>query len=203
MAAVSKNSHEGLSRARDPRNLELCAEAESKWENAENDTFYLVNDVIWESAMNGAPLIKRGWVLQERILSPRSLHFCENELFWECREKIACETYPTGIPSICSNNSQSNIKIREPSESESYEKTHLVHGTSKAKKDVAYDRWATWVVLYSRAYLTKDSDKLVAISTLAKFTRTALDDVYVAGLWRSKFVDQLVWSSFHRKFTTN
>jgi hypothetical protein len=37
------------------------------------------------------PLLSRGWVLQERLLSPRILHFCESELVWECREESLCE----------------------------------------------------------------------------------------------------------------
>ncbi|KAB2102133.1 hypothetical protein AG0111_0g9498 [Alternaria gaisen] len=37
------------------------------------------------------PLLKRGWVCQERLLSPRVLHFCEKELVWECRESSSCQ----------------------------------------------------------------------------------------------------------------
>lgn len=37
------------------------------------------------------PLLSRGWVLQERLLSPRILHFCSSELVWECREQSICE----------------------------------------------------------------------------------------------------------------
>jgi hypothetical protein len=32
--------------------------------------------------LNEAPLQKRGWVMQERILSPRIVHFTENQLCW-------------------------------------------------------------------------------------------------------------------------
>lgn len=37
------------------------------------------------------PLLSRGWVLQERLLSTRVLHFCASELIWECREESDCE----------------------------------------------------------------------------------------------------------------
>jgi hypothetical protein len=37
------------------------------------------------------PLLKRGWVCQERLLSPRLLHFCEKELVWECQESSSCQ----------------------------------------------------------------------------------------------------------------
>ncbi|USP73399.1 HET-domain-containing protein [Curvularia clavata] len=37
------------------------------------------------------PLLQRGWVCQERLLSPRVLHFCEKELVWECQESSTCQ----------------------------------------------------------------------------------------------------------------
>lgn len=50
------------------------------------------------------PLMTRGWAFQERLLSPRILHFCRSELVWECRELSVCEcggladqTSPGGI----------------------------------------------------------------------------------------------------------
>lgn len=40
----------------------------------------------------------RGWVTQERLLSPRTIYFAEEQIFWECSETLkACETYSTGI----------------------------------------------------------------------------------------------------------
>ncbi|KAK8087506.1 hypothetical protein PG994_002480 [Apiospora phragmitis] len=43
------------------------------------------------TAANRAPLLSRGWVLQERLLAPRVLHFCGTELVWECRQWTICE----------------------------------------------------------------------------------------------------------------
>src|SRR3569833_1844265 len=37
------------------------------------------------------PLLDRGWVYQERLLSPRFLHFATKELIWECREFTGCQ----------------------------------------------------------------------------------------------------------------
>jgi hypothetical protein len=30
------------------------------------------------------PLLKRGWVFQERILAPRIVHYAKHQLYWEC-----------------------------------------------------------------------------------------------------------------------
>jgi hypothetical protein len=37
------------------------------------------------------PLLSRGWVYQERLLSRRFIYFTTNEVMWECRESRRCE----------------------------------------------------------------------------------------------------------------
>lgn len=39
-----------------------------------------------------AGLNKRGWVLQERALARRTIHFAEAQTYWECGDGIRCET---------------------------------------------------------------------------------------------------------------
>ena len=42
-------------------------------------------------------LFRRAWVLQERLLSPRMLHFHRRQLYWECNEiDLANENFPLG-----------------------------------------------------------------------------------------------------------
>ncbi|CZS89383.1 uncharacterized protein RAG0_00793 [Rhynchosporium agropyri] len=41
--------------------------------------------------LNG-PLSKRGWVLQERALARRTIFFTNNHTYWECSQRIRCET---------------------------------------------------------------------------------------------------------------
>lgn len=38
------------------------------------------------------PLNRRGWVLQERALSRRTIFFTSTQVYWECGEGIHCET---------------------------------------------------------------------------------------------------------------
>lgn len=53
---------------------------------------------LWGKWISRSMLNRRGWVLQERLLSPRTLYFA-SQLFWECRMLQACETYLEGMPS--------------------------------------------------------------------------------------------------------
>jgi len=38
---------------------------------------------IFQDNVSNAPLDKRGWVLQERVLAPRVVHCCAREIFWD------------------------------------------------------------------------------------------------------------------------
>jgi hypothetical protein len=40
-------------------------------------------------------LNRRAWVLQERVLSPRILHFAENHTYFACGENVRCENFTT------------------------------------------------------------------------------------------------------------
>jgi len=44
-----------------------------------------VNDI------NEFPLLTRAWLYQERLLSPRVVHFMQSEIVWECMESTECQ----------------------------------------------------------------------------------------------------------------
>ncbi|KAK5704437.1 hypothetical protein LTR97_003455 [Elasticomyces elasticus] len=51
---------------------------------------YLVFDMhSWKHEIDDSPLGKRAWCLQERALSPRTIHFGKTQIAWECRQ-LAC-----------------------------------------------------------------------------------------------------------------
>ena len=41
--------------------------------------------------VDGARLNTRGWVLQERALARRTIHFSANQTYWECGQGVHCE----------------------------------------------------------------------------------------------------------------
>ncbi|KAL6888003.1 heterokaryon incompatibility domain-containing protein [Trichoderma evansii] len=74
------------------------------------------------------PLLSRAWVFQERVLSPRVLHFCLQEMIWECCEHTICEC--GGLPNMLNLKSLfglaaqlkvSNVQPENESESSSRE----------------------------------------------------------------------------------
>jgi hypothetical protein len=45
----------------------------------------------FEKDVQEAELNKRAWVMQERVLAKRTIHFSANQTYWECGEGVHCE----------------------------------------------------------------------------------------------------------------
>ncbi|KAK2752916.1 tol-like protein [Colletotrichum kahawae] len=56
-------------------------------------TLYLAEAIDdFETHVEKGVLNTRGWVLQERALSRRTIHFTSTQVYWECGEGVHCET---------------------------------------------------------------------------------------------------------------
>ena len=164
-----------------------------------NGSDYLINPPHAGMHMvDQAPLVRRAWVYQERILSRRILHFTTSQVFWECKTHCACETYPSTYP-VGSfspplrriNPGLDGFRIRQRDGG-------AIFNTSP---DAFLDGFALWNILiadYSRCSLTHDTDRLVAISGVAaKFQETLNNDndEYLAGMWRKHLPYSLTWQA--------
>lgn len=67
-----------------------------QWYNAPRKTKqYCVHRGLEEwGSVEIASLNTRGWVLQERLMSPRTIYFGSDRIFFECRNSKASETWP-------------------------------------------------------------------------------------------------------------
>jgi hypothetical protein len=121
----------------------------------------------------GLPLLRRGWCFQERLLSPRVVHFAHNELYWECRKLITCE---------CSE-----------LQAESRSKFH------RTKLELAANspsiQWHRIVEEYTTKDLTFEKDIFPALQGLAKQKGSERDTPYYAGLWKNTLLRDLLWYS--------
>ncbi|CAN9101514.1 unnamed protein product [Alternaria alternata] len=147
-----------------------------------------------------APLNQRAWVSQERQLSRRLLHFTSTQIFWECYENVACETYPEYLPDWAQPSwlqDATRLKHRL------YELTHrgendpseplLPYNLSKVLDYETYYAWGVYRYQFSGCALTRDTDKLVAIQGIASQVGQATGDKFIAGIWRSWVVEELCW----------
>ncbi|KAF5690955.1 het-domain-containing protein [Fusarium circinatum] len=130
----------------------------------------------------------RGWTMQERILSPRIIHYAEDQLYWECyhgiqesEDQLLWMGRNVNIAKIAHRiNSAENeeAKKKELKQMLRYWYVHLVGGD------------------YSHRSLTFIDDKLLAISGVAK----SLDNIhpygYMSGHWcedDDELVKSLCW----------
>lgn len=137
---------------------------------------------FYQLGLSQMPLMSRGWVFQERLLAPRTLHFTPVEVFWECNCVTACETFIHGLPE--------EVVAKDYSSDDS---------PNFQKRRLSSDMW-TWIVSgYSRTFLSFEADKLIAISGIAKelipidYDQDAEQQPYLAGMWRANLQNELCW----------
>lgn len=185
-ASHAEDSTGGLFRDRDSRALcstevDIGTENFYTTKNA-RQAHVLTNGSLIRNSIDDCPLSKHGWVLQERILAPRVLHFSRDQVFFECRTRIACELYDTGVPDIYYKDfPTASAKVN--------------HAFRNKDRGSWYWMWRNLVQMYSTMSLTYPSDKLAAVSGIAKMVQSVVHDEYVAGMWREDLVVQLLWHS--------
>ncbi|CZR63669.1 uncharacterized protein PAC_13566 [Phialocephala subalpina] len=140
---------------------------------------------IAEKHIEDAPLLTRAWVLQERLLSARTVHFHAEELVWECRSGMGCE---------CGNiNSKYTLRIINQPMQGWLKHTLGVVFNPDVSKDGLRHVWLDLVSEYSRLHLTRESDRLPALSGLAKsFSGNGLGS-YLCGIWSEDFPRSLLY----------
>lgn len=196
-----ENSSTGLFQERDPLKhsftpLRLHPKIVQIFEerNNESDVFcQLFSHFMWRDNVEESHISTRGWVLQERYLSPRVLHFGSKQLFWECRQSQVSESYPFERPDFDNGDLPLRLKKRMtlPSQSEMLGEYEAFWHTS----------WKNVIGNYASTRLTKPGDKLMAISGIAKdfgMKLQVVNDEYLAGLWRRDLHVQLLWFAVSR-----
>ena len=150
------------------------------------DLFY------WQRQLTEMPLHYRGWVVQERLLASRVLHFGSHQLIGECAEMDATEAYPKELPPVLALQAKARFKSLDPS----IDGKRLRERAAKDSEPrfFAYELWPRIVVTYTQCMLSNPSDKLIALSGIAKRMRDIIQDEYVAGMWRRYLSNELLWN---------
>ena len=124
-----------------------------------------------------APLMKRAWVFQERLLSPRVLYFGRSQMYWECQTLDGCETFPENIPDVVHVKSTKRLLQDENS---------------------FFRAWGGIVRQYSIGKLTHISDKCIAFAGIVEEAQALTGSGYIAGFWRHNLEQQLLWGVLRR-----
>ncbi|KAH7121695.1 heterokaryon incompatibility protein-domain-containing protein [Dactylonectria macrodidyma] len=145
------------------------------------------------------PLLTRAWVYQERLLSPRVLHFGPQEVFWECMQDVDCE-----CGSMKWSNAQNmggymnrDTSNELPDKISHYAALHIGKTSARVddtkRKEKLLSRWADMVGDYTSRALTFPTDRLPALSGIAAEMVDALGMKYCAGLWEETLPLGLLW----------
>lgn len=186
MATTSSDGSSGLFRTRNPLAVTACR-IKAEWEGFRPGELVCYDPDRFASRIARGILNTRAWVVQERLLSAGNVHFTEDEIFWECRTLIASESFPQGIPGG----------------NEYYKSWDQWRYRARNPKNIPLWHWNEMIDKFTNCRLTQKSDKLIALSGLAKdlSLQSILDSeyehlgVYLAGLWRSKLCEQLLWKT--------
>lgn len=147
------------------------------------------------------PLTQRAWVLQERLLTARTLHFGGQQIMWQCKTKILAEGFRDTDPVLEGQTPGMDNDFPGPETTNSkHDSPKVIQGEalpiSKAiyqEVDDIYEKWYRVVGEYARLSLTKHTDRLPAIAGIARQVQLRTDDTYLAGLWKSNIPRGLYW----------
>ena len=145
-------------------------------------------NVVTESALS-----KRGWVLQERFLATHTLHFTKNGVFSETASEVLSEDGPVRPNMSSSGGSTFHGPGALPALRQIFANTATDAESSwRSQHPTPYD-WLTLVEMYTNCDLTREEDKLIAISGMARKLHSFTGNSWYAGLWSDQISFGLLW----------
>ena len=165
------------------------------------NSYMYVRSGRWDMCRNAieeseSTLSSRAWVLQESLLSPRTLHYAKQQMLWECIHHTFCECsiFPIATISISNKLALSRWVSNKMVLPTSFEQQsdHQPDKGVKFRAD-SYDLWFQIISKYTQRKLTYQSDIFAAIAGVASVLQDFLGDRYLAGLFEGDLLRGLLW----------
>ena len=128
-----------------------------------------------EDNLEQSPLLSRGWVFQERLLSSRFVHFGQTELEWEYNTMTTCE---------CTNSHRGERFFPGS--------MLLKHERMGSGSSGHFHRWVDIVSRYSQLNLTFEKDTFPVLQGIASAIKQERGCQYFAGLWEDSLLKDLL-----------
>ncbi|PVH67613.1 HET-domain-containing protein [Cadophora sp. DSE1049] len=122
-------------------------------------------------------LNKRAWVLQERALSRRTIHFTKRQTYWECGGGVRCETL--------TYMRNENLSFRSDPE--------FPHSITKRSRTTQVELFQSLFADYSNFGLTEVTDRPIAIDSLAMALAKAFHTNVRYGIFERYLHRSLLW----------
>jgi hypothetical protein len=141
------------------------------------------------------PLDYRAWCFQEKLVSRRLLSYCQNEIEWDCVDCCDCECGERYRVFFIDGWDWGNASARQVFQGLiSVSNNSPVERKSEVREAIFRNWRMSLVPTYTQLSLTKETDRLPALSAIAKTLEAVLDDKYLAGHWKSDHLG-LAWVS--------
>lgn len=183
IAATASNNNDGGCSLRDVPQGHFLSLPSSRRRFFRSQPVYAFSEdlcLTLEKLIDGSPLNKRGWTLQEAVLSPRIIHFSNSQVIWEDEEKLATED---GMLIWKKDG------VRRPF-------SNLAAQSTRVSDDL-YQEWSMIVVDYTMRELKQVEDRYRAIAGVTKSFQARLNDEPLLGLWRHDLALSLLWAAKH------
>ncbi|KAK1754046.1 heterokaryon incompatibility protein-domain-containing protein [Echria macrotheca] len=179
--SLNQRSLTKIARIQNPRDQDVsCVYVKQLWDNHCTRRHH--------SALGQSPLAGRAWALQENLLARRIVHFTKDEMMWECVECLKCECMEVdnttdGMETSGGLFRRAQLTMPKGLEISPYDKFHF---------------WRCLLARYSALKLTRESDRLPALSGLIKSWQALGHGKNLAGFWEKDIVESLVWTVITR-----
>ncbi|KAL8851474.1 MAG: hypothetical protein Q9221_003574, partial [Calogaya cf. arnoldii] len=199
-ALWGENSHSGCFVERNPFVTELCRIGE--WEHGElfiQSSRLRIRQYEYLDRVVPKPLLERGWVLQERFLSPRTLYYGPWQLMWEYGERSASEAKPR-ITSVYSTEATLKKRFRDMKRLPDldliipYYMRELQSFYAMSELRSVYDIWTEIRNIYWSSQLTRHSDIIIAINGITTSMEQQTGVHFAFGLLKELILYELLWT---------
>ncbi|KAI1413044.1 HET-domain-containing protein [Hypoxylon sp. FL1857] len=147
------------------------------------------------------PLSTRAWTLQERLLSPRIIHYAHDQMYYECESCLKSEDGFTfgdiyfGMKRLLETQ---DIPYSQHGLPQSGGISFIVGQDAGGKYPGTrwQGGWLSLIENYTMRNLTVPEDKLTALAGVARAIAEETGDRYYAGLWAKHFMEDLCWRMY-------
>lgn len=148
-------------------------------------SIYIRSPTLQHANVRESHCDRRGWILQEQLLAARVLYFDTDQLAWECCETSVRQDGRADDNALSRFGNFSDFKIALG--------LGAVSHCTAVLNSSNFSWWAVIVKEYTRRNLTYMSDKLVALSGIARAYQKETGKTYIAGNWREELFESLLW----------
>ncbi|KAF8846946.1 HET-domain-containing protein [Acephala macrosclerotiorum] len=138
---------------------------------------------------NVFPLLHRGWIFQERILSPRVLHFSRDEVILECAHGNTCQCFGEWLQG--SSHIQELLKPH-------FSAQKLLSLKDQKDTTTAMASWRQVLEQYSVLQFTFAKDRVPALAGIARLFLPIFKGKHFAGVWEDALATILAWNLVKR-----